>query len=40
MASVGRLKQERMYGLSGKKKNGRCIEVPVSGGSTVLAFSQ
>ena len=36
---VERLKQESMYGLfcpQGRKKNGRCREVAVSGGSTVF----
>ena len=36
MATVERLKQESMYELSAKKKNGRCREVAVSGGSTVF----
>ena len=35
MAVVERLKQESMYGLSAKK-SGRCREVAVSGGSTVI----
>ena len=37
VAVVERIKQELMYGLSaGTKKCGRCGEVAVSGGSTVL----
>ena len=37
VAVVERFKQEVMYGLSaGTKKSGRCREVAVSGGSTVL----
>ena len=46
MAVVERFKQELMYGLSaGTKKmwplyrGGRCGEVAVSGGSTVMLFS-
>ena len=35
MAVVEKLKQESMYQLSAKK-NGRCREVAVSGGSTVF----
>ena len=38
LAIVERLKQEWMYGLSAKK-NGRCGEVTVSGGSTVFGNS-
>ena len=38
VAVVERFKQELMYGLSaGTKKCGRCGEVAVSGGSTVLS---
>ena len=39
VAVVERLKQESMYGLfcpQGRKKNGRCREVAVSGRSTVF----
>ena len=40
VAVVERFKQELMYGLSaGTKKSGRCGEVAVSGGSTVLKKS-
>ena len=37
VAVVERFKEESMYGLSaGIKKSGRCREVAVTGGSTVL----
>ena len=37
VAVVERFKQESMYGLfTGTEKSGRCGEVAVSGGSTVL----
>ena len=39
VAVVERLKQEWMYGLSAKKKNGHCVEVVVSGGSIVFRNS-
>ena len=40
VAVVERFKQELMYGLSAwTKKCGRCGEVAVSGGSTVIIFS-
>ena len=38
VAVVERFKQELMYGLSaGARKSGRCREVAVSGGSTVVS---
>ena len=36
VAFLEKLKQEWMYELSAKKKNGRYREVAVSGGSTVI----
>ena len=39
IAVVERFKQELMYGLSaGTKKSGRCREVAVRGGSTVISL--
>ena len=41
MAVVERFKQELMYGLSaGTKKSGRCREVAVRRGSTVIEYSR
>ena len=39
VAVVERFKQELMYGLSaGTKQSGRCREVAIRGGSTVVGF--